>query len=230
MRQARQDRVLRLGQAVAERLAAPVELGVIFEVVGFDRVDAAVVADLRRRRDALAEERGGGDQLEHRRRRRPRARRQARVVGRGRVAVAPGEREHAPVVDGDEHRGALDGIGLAEEVLGGALQVGVEGELDAPAVGERLDQAAGVGVRGERGGDGAAPVDRRLAPERHRRGADARHEGEGGEGHDRARGGHAAHERGTKHPVYQPPLTCNCAMALAARCEIRARLGGARPR
>ena len=160
----------------------------------------------------------------HARRRQPRV-----VVGR-RGAVAPGEREHAPVVDGDHDRRALNRIGLAEEMLGGALQLGIEGELDAPAVGERLHQPTGFGARRQAAGEGAAPVDRRLLAQGHRGGADEPDEGECAEPEEPSRERQAAHERSTKHRAYQRRLTCNCATTLTLRRVHTRALGGAGPR
>ena len=135
------DRVLGLAQAERQRVAAAIDGGQVDQVVGEDRRDAAVVAGAGAAHDAVLDQRGRGDHLEHRRGGRPGAQRQlrraqARVGGR-----LPDQRQHAAVGDRDDDRGAERDLERAQQALGALLQARIERQLGAAAVGEIGDVA-----------------------------------------------------------------------------------------
>ena len=142
MRQARDDRVLRLGQAEGERAARAVEPRIRTQVRIFDRVHAVVIADARVGTHAALDQRRRRHQFEDRRRRRPRLERQ---VGGGLVRLlrrAPGHGQHAPVLDREHHRRGVGRGMRAQEALDARLHRRIERQLRAPPIGQHFDVAA----------------------------------------------------------------------------------------
>ena len=183
-----EDRVLRLAEAVGQRLAAPVDDRQVDEVVGENRRDAAVVADPGGAGDAaLGDQRGGRDDLEHRRGRRPGAAAPARA-GPGAARRPSGRPSPARGRRGSRRTTAprVGDLEPAQHVLDRLLQARVERQHHAPAVlardaRSRRPRAAGsraadpgrvhsstgsasAGERAERSGDDsdAQPTQRRA--------------------------------------------------------------------
>ena len=119
--------------------------GQIDEVVGENRRDAAVVAGAGAAHDAVLDERGRGDHLEHGRGGCPGAQRQLRRSQARIGRRLPDQCEHAAVGDRDDHRAAERDLEGAQKVLRRLLQARIQRQLGAAAVGEIGD----VAVTGE---------------------------------------------------------------------------------
>ena len=162
-RQLGDDRVLGLAQAERQRVAAAIDRRQIDEVVGENRRDAAVVAGAGAAHDAVLDQRGRGDHLEHRRGGGPGAQRQLRRAQARIGRRLPDQREHAAVGDRDDDGAAERDLEGAQKVLRRLLQARIQRQLGAAAVGEIGDvamagEADRVGAderRGRFGGVGA---------------------------------------------------------------------------
>ena len=116
-RQLGDDRVLGLAQAERQRVAAAIDRGQIDEVVGENRRHAAVVAGAGAAHDAVLDERGRGDHLEHRRGGRPGAQRQLRRAQARVGRRLPDQRQHAAVGNRDDDGAAERDLERAQQIL-----------------------------------------------------------------------------------------------------------------